>query len=96
MVFGIGAQFLDLAAVFAPLGALEPVTKFFIDVNTGYPRNILGWGYVAIILIAIIASFFGLCIPGLWMIFKYQKMIDIEWPDDPDKTQRWRDKHADK
>ena len=95
VILSIGAILGVFASVFAPLAVLEPIAKFFINMDTGEPRNILGWGFIALILIAIIAAFIGLCLPGLYLVVNYQKLIDKEWPDDPNKTQRWRDKYAD-
>jgi len=92
----IAVEFLDLGDVLAPLALLEPVTRFFIDVETHEPRNILGLIYLLVIFLGILVAFVGLILPGVYVAVRSSTLLDKEWPDDPDKTQQWREKHADK
>lgn len=92
----IATELVNFGAVLAPLDMLEPISKFFIDIETHEPRNILGWVYLIGIFIGVVISYFGMLIPGFYMIIKGTSLIDKEWPNDPEKTKKWRDKHVSK
>ena len=92
----VALELVNFGAVLAPLDMFEPISKFFIDMETHEPRNILGWVYILLIFVGIIISFFGMLLPGLYMLIKGSIIIDKEWPDDSEQTQKWRDKHAKK
>lgn len=92
----VGIEYLDFGKILAPLDLFEPITKFFIDVETHEPRNILGWVYLILVFLGVIMAFFGLCIPGFYMVIKGEVLTDKEWPDDPEKTKKWRDKNVHK
>lgn len=97
----LATELIDYSKLVAPLALLDPITKFFIETETFEPRNILGWPYMIVVflvmLIILIVLMLALLLPGLYMLHQgLYKITDMEWPDDPEKTQKWRDNHAKK
>jgi len=42
----------------------------------------------------IIVMFSLLFFPGFYLIVKHQKLIDEEYPDDLERTQKWKEKRG--
>lgn len=96
LVLFISTELVDLSKIFAPLAVFEPITKFFINIETGEPRNILGWvyliGVVLVLTMMMLAAALGMLFPGFYMLFQGSRITDMEWPDDPEKTKKWRER----
>lgn len=76
--------------LFSPLRFLEPALKPFIEPDI----TLVGWIIVLVIFGIILLVFFAGLIPGIILVIKSSDIIDKEWPDNPDKTKKWRTKYA--
>lgn len=84
-------KFFEL--LFSPLEFFKQFTTIFYEL---YDTDLIGDFLTLIIvllgLISITAGLFFLLFPGVYLMIKHQKLIDKEWPDDPERTQKWREK----
>lgn len=74
--------------LFSPLGFFKPYIEPYFEPE----MTIIGWIIAAVVIGSLCLGFAILLIPGIIIAVGYQRILDSEWPDDPERTQKWRDK----
>lgn len=87
-VFGFLSEFTNVFEVI-----LAPFVRI-IRPFTEPDMTLVGWILVIGLFAVLLVAFFAGTIPAFICVDKYSKLLDKEWPDDPDKTEKWRTKYA--
>ncbi len=74
---------------FAPLEIFAPYLKPHLEPGS---VTIIGWIVVFVVIISLIVGCLVLFLPGLFLVTKHQKLLDKEWPEDPERTRKWRER----